>query len=60
MVEQARTRNGAAIGTGAVDLRQGSVESMPFEDGTFDTVLAINSMQVWPDAPAGLRENGAS
>jgi ubiquinone/menaquinone biosynthesis C-methylase UbiE len=56
MVEQASARNAAAIRTGAVDLRRGSVESMPFEDATFDTALAINSMQVWPDAPAGLRE----
>jgi ubiquinone/menaquinone biosynthesis C-methylase UbiE len=39
-----------------VDLRQGTVERMPFEDNAFDTVLAINSMQVWPDATAGLRE----
>jgi ubiquinone/menaquinone biosynthesis C-methylase UbiE len=56
MVEQASARNSAAIGTGAVDLRQGSVERMPFEDDSFDTALAINSMQVWPDKPAGLRE----
>jgi ubiquinone/menaquinone biosynthesis C-methylase UbiE len=56
MVRQAKARNAAAIRAGAVDLRQGSVDSMPFEDGTFDTVVAINSMQVWPDAPAGLRE----
>src|SRR5919109_2100397 len=56
MVEQASARNAAAIRTGAVDLRQGSVESMPFEDDSFDTALAINSMQVWPDQPAGLRE----
>jgi ubiquinone/menaquinone biosynthesis C-methylase UbiE len=56
MVEQASARNAAAIRTGAVDLRQGSVESMPFEDDSFDTALAINSMQVWPDKPAGLRE----
>jgi ubiquinone/menaquinone biosynthesis C-methylase UbiE len=56
MVKQASARNAAAIGTGAVDLRQGSVERMPFEDASFDTALAINSMQVWPDKPAGLRE----
>jgi ubiquinone/menaquinone biosynthesis C-methylase UbiE len=56
MVGQARARNAAAIAAGAVDLRRGSVDSMPFEDGSFDTVLAINSMQVWPDAVAGLRE----
>jgi ubiquinone/menaquinone biosynthesis C-methylase UbiE len=56
MVRQAAARNAATIKTGAVDLRQGTAESMPFEDGAFDTVLAINSMQVWRDAPAGLRE----
>jgi ubiquinone/menaquinone biosynthesis C-methylase UbiE len=55
MVEQASARNAAAIRSG-VDLRRSSVERMPFEDGAFDTALAINSMQVWPDAPAGLRE----
>lgn len=41
---------------GRVDLRWGSVERLPFEDGTFDKALAINSMQVWPDAIDGLRE----
>jgi ubiquinone/menaquinone biosynthesis C-methylase UbiE len=56
MVEQASARNAAAIRTGAVDLRRGSVESMPFEDRSFDTALAINAMQVWPEAPVGLRE----
>jgi ubiquinone/menaquinone biosynthesis C-methylase UbiE len=32
------------------------VECLPFEDNTFDKALAINSMQVWPDAVAGLQE----
>ena len=56
MVEQARARNAAAIRAGAVDLRHGTVERMPFEDEAFDLALAINSMQVWPDRVAGLRE----
>ena len=56
MVEQATARNADAIASGVVDLRHGSVEKLPFEDGTFDAVLAINSMQVWPDVTAGLRE----
>jgi ubiquinone/menaquinone biosynthesis C-methylase UbiE len=30
---------------------------MPFEDDAFDLTLAINSMQVWPDVDAGLRES---
>lgn len=56
MVEQATVRNAKAIEAGRVDLREGSVERLPFEDATFDSVLAVNSMQVWPDAGAGLRE----
>jgi len=56
MVAQATARNAAAIEAGAVDLRRGTVERMPFADAAFDVALAINSMQVWPDAPAGLRE----
>ena len=56
MVAQARARNAAAIETGLVDLRQGSVERLPFDDDAFDAVMAVNSMQVWPDAITGLRE----
>jgi ubiquinone/menaquinone biosynthesis C-methylase UbiE len=56
MVEQARDRNATAIQGGRIDLRCGSVESLPFADNAFDKALAINSMQVWPDAVAGLRE----
>jgi ubiquinone/menaquinone biosynthesis C-methylase UbiE len=55
MVEQARARNAIAIKDGRVDLRRRSAESLPFADDTFDKALAINSMQVWPDAAAGLR-----
>ena len=56
MVAQATARNAAAIKAGRVDLREGSVERLPFEDEIFDCALAVNSMQVWPDSPAGLRE----
>ena len=56
MVEQARAWNATAIRNGCVDLRRGSVDGLPFDDNSFEKVLAINSMQVWPDATAGLRE----
>jgi ubiquinone/menaquinone biosynthesis C-methylase UbiE len=56
MVEQAQARNAAAIRSGKVDLRHGTVERMPFADEAFDLALAINSMQVWPELDAGLRE----
>jgi ubiquinone/menaquinone biosynthesis C-methylase UbiE len=56
MVAQATARNAQTIEHGRVDLRHGSVERLPFADQSFDKALAINSMQVWPDAGAGLRE----
>jgi ubiquinone/menaquinone biosynthesis C-methylase UbiE len=56
MVEQATARNVKAIESGRVNLRHGSVECLPVADHTFDKALAINSLQVWPDAVAGLRE----
>jgi SAM-dependent methyltransferase len=56
MLGQATQRNAEAIGDGRVDLRQGSADRLPFADGSFDKAMAINSMQVWPDASAGLRE----
>jgi ubiquinone/menaquinone biosynthesis C-methylase UbiE len=56
MVEQATTRNAKAIAAGIVQLHYGSVEKLPFADDIFDKALAINSMQVWSDGMAGLRE----
>jgi ubiquinone/menaquinone biosynthesis C-methylase UbiE len=56
MLAQATRRNKKAIKLRQVDLRRGSVASLPFADNSFDKALAINSMQVWPNALAGLRE----
>ena len=56
MVEQARARNATAVQDGRVEIRHGSVESLPFDSNSFDKVVAINSMQYWPQAVTGLRE----
>jgi len=56
MTAQAQARNSVPIREGRVDLRLGSVESLPFDEESFDKALAINSMQVWPRALAGLQE----
>jgi ubiquinone/menaquinone biosynthesis C-methylase UbiE len=56
MVGQAEARNATAIAAGRVELRQGSVERLPFETGSFDKALAVNSLQVWSDPRLGLRE----
>src|SRR5215831_20960645 len=56
MIAQAEARNASAIKSGRVELRHGSVSSLPFADNTFHKAMAINSIQIWPDAIAGLRE----
>jgi ubiquinone/menaquinone biosynthesis C-methylase UbiE len=56
MVRQAAIRNAEALRRRRVELRYGSAARLPFADKTFDKAFAINSMQEWPDARAGLRE----
>jgi SAM-dependent methyltransferase len=57
MVQQARRRNRSAIRAGLVDVRQASVaQPLPFADGAFTKVFAINSFQFWPDPIASVRE----
>jgi ubiquinone/menaquinone biosynthesis C-methylase UbiE len=56
MVGQAAARNAGAVRNQRGELRQGGVDTLPFPVAAFDKALAINSMQVWPDPVAGLRE----
>ena len=56
MVAQAKARNAVALKSGRVELRHGSVEDLPFAGDTFHKAMAVNAMQIWPDAIAGLRE----
>jgi ubiquinone/menaquinone biosynthesis C-methylase UbiE len=56
MLDQAASRNARAIESGHVDLRLGSAEALPFKDNSFDKAMAINSLHLWSDAIAGLRE----
>ncbi len=41
------------------DVRLGSAEKLPFDDGTFTAVFSIASMHHWPDRDAGLAEQAA-
>jgi ubiquinone/menaquinone biosynthesis C-methylase UbiE len=58
MVEQASARSAAAIRAGAVDLRHGAVERMPFSDGAFGLAFAINSRS-GPMPTPGCARSGA-
>jgi arsenite methyltransferase len=46
----------AATGWSHIDLREGDMEQLPFEDNTFDVVLCASGIFWLPDMVAGLRE----
>jgi ubiquinone/menaquinone biosynthesis C-methylase UbiE len=56
MVQQASKLNAQAIRDGHVHLQQGSALALPYEDASFSTALTINSVQIWPDSLAGVKE----
>jgi ubiquinone/menaquinone biosynthesis C-methylase UbiE len=56
MIHQARRRNRAAIRGGRVRLVNTPVESLSISDGPFDAALAVNTVGMWPDPTARLRE----
>ena len=56
MLRQASRRNARAVRAGRVQLRQGSALTQPFEEASFDKALTINSVQIWPDSFAGIKE----
>ena len=62
MVEQAARRNAAAIRTGAVVLRHGTVEAMPFADAAFDHVADAQFFSDLPDidGPTLVSEGGTA
>lgn len=56
MLRQATKRNTAAIAAGKIEVHYGPAAALPFRAETFDGAFSINSMQLWPDAVAGLNE----
>jgi ubiquinone/menaquinone biosynthesis C-methylase UbiE len=56
MLSVAERRNRAWIEAGRAELRLGTAEKLPFDDATFDKAMTINSLHLWPDPVAGLRE----
>lgn len=55
-VAASRSRNARAIAAGHVDIREGSVSKLPFPDGMFDLVTAVETHYYWPDLVADMRE----
>ncbi|MBN3933096.1 class I SAM-dependent methyltransferase [Streptomyces verrucosisporus] len=55
-LEAARRRAGTAGPKGLVDFRHGDYMELPFPDGSFDAVLALESLQNAPDLGRALEE----
>ena len=51
-----RETNAELVGSGRLDLQLASVDDLPFGDGSFAMVTAIETYFFWPDLGAGLAE----
>jgi ubiquinone/menaquinone biosynthesis C-methylase UbiE len=51
-----RNTNAKGIEAGRVQIVLGSVAALPFSDGTFDIVTAVETHYYWPNLPANVRE----
>lgn len=55
-VDMAQKVNRQWIKMGRVEVREGSVSQLPFADGTFDLVTAVETHFWWPDLAMDMRE----
>jgi ubiquinone/menaquinone biosynthesis C-methylase UbiE len=55
-VAATKQTNEGAIEAGRVEVRLGSVSQMPFSDGMFDLVTAVETHFWWPNLAADIRE----
>ncbi len=55
-VAASKRANAQLINIGRVVVQLGSVSQLPFADGTFDLVTAVETHFWWPDLPADMRE----
>ncbi|HTI39904.1 MAG TPA: class I SAM-dependent methyltransferase [Vicinamibacterales bacterium] len=55
-VAVSRQTNAEAIAAGRVDVQMASVSRLPFDDGTFDLVTAVETHYYWPDIADDFRE----
>jgi ubiquinone/menaquinone biosynthesis C-methylase UbiE len=55
-VAATKRTNANWIAIGRVEVQQGSVSQLPFPDGMFDLITAVETHFWWPDLPADMRE----
>lgn len=55
-VEMSRSTNSDDIKSGKMQVVEASVENLPFEDGSFDRIITVESFYFWPDPQESLKE----
>jgi SAM-dependent methyltransferase len=55
-VNASRARNAQLIAAGRVAILEGSVSQVPFPEGQFDLVTAVETQYYWPNLPQDMRE----
>ena len=55
-VAASKRKNAKWLQSGRVEIREGSVSALPFADGMFDLVTAVETHFFWPDLPGDMRE----
>jgi SAM-dependent methyltransferase len=56
MIARSRLLLRSQIDAGRLEVRHGSVDSMPFGDEQFDRACAVNTIYFWPDLVNAMRE----
>jgi ubiquinone/menaquinone biosynthesis C-methylase UbiE len=56
MVNQVKFRHQKLIKQGLLEVTQGSISSMPYEDGKFDKIFTVNTIYFWPDPINDIKE----
>ena len=56
MVDVSRQANADRVASGQVSIVEGNVAELPFEDESFDTVTAFETIYFWPDPANDLKE----
>ena len=56
MREQARKHNRSTVRSGRVRLDLGTAEATGLPDASVDRVVSVNTVAIWPDLDAGIRE----
>ena len=55
-VATARGKNAELIAAGRVEIKQASVSQLPFPDGMFDLVTAVETQYYWPNVLGDMQE----